>query len=111
MEEQLLHIKNEAMSMILMAEGDEIEQIYIDYLGKKGKLTLTLKEIPNLPVEKRSEVGRLANEIKNTIEEQINDRRSAIKKVGKKSSKMGSTQVDVSLPGIKPPVGSLHLVT
>ncbi len=98
--------------MIVMAEGSEIEQIYVDYLGKKGKLTLALKDIPNLPSEKRAEVGKLANEIKNTLEEQINDKRGEIKRGNRKaSSESKQEQIDISVPGVKPPVGSLHLVT
>ena len=113
MEEELIQIKNEAMSMIVMAEGEEIERIYIDFLGKKGKLTVTLKEIPNLPIEKRSEVGKLANEIKKTLEEQINDKRKAIKRATKKlaTGKGKGAHIDITLPGTKPPIGSLHLVT
>ena len=96
-----------------MAEGDEIEKIYIDFLGKKGKLTVTLKEIPNLPIEKRSEVGKLANEIKKTLEEQIDDKRREIKRSNKKFAgiKGKSPHIDITLPGTKPQIGSLHLVT
>jgi len=127
MEETLINIKNQAMSQILDSEQGDIEQIYIDFLGKKGVLTIALKEIPQLPIEKRSEIGKLANEIKNTLEDQINDRRASLKKEGKKSiaanenekkQKTTSNQpnwinsnIDVTLPGNRPPLGSLHLVS
>jgi len=110
MEESLIHIKNEAMSRIVEASNDEIEQIYIDYLGKKGKLTLVLKDIPKLSEDRRAEVGRLANEIKNSLEEQINDKRADIKR-GANLHRRQQAQIDVTMPGQKPPVGSLHLVT
>ncbi|TXH01532.1 MAG: phenylalanine--tRNA ligase subunit alpha [Candidatus Moraniibacteriota bacterium] len=113
MEENLLQIKNEAMSQILSAEADEIERIYIDYLGKKGKLTLALKDLPNVEIEKRAEIGKLANEIKDSLEEQINDKRLDLKKESKKATltKSRGEELDITMPGIMPPVGSLHLVT
>lgn len=119
MQETLIQIKNEAMSMIMDAQNDEIEEIYIAFLGKKGKLTMAMKELPKLAQEERGEIGKLANEIKNILEEQINDKRESLKKV--KSSPAhttkGSSQnyshnnLDITLPGEMPPVGSLHLVT
>ena len=113
MEENLLHIKNEAMSQILSAEAEDIERIYVDYLGKKGKLTLALKELPKVDIEKRAEIGKLANEIKDSLEEQIKDKRADIKKETKKATlaKSRGDELDISMPGVKPPVGSLHLVT
>lgn len=128
MEETLIQLKNEAMSQILEAEADEIEQIFIRFLGKKGKLTTAMKEIPKLPKDKRVEIGKLANEIKKTLEDQINDYRQILKARKSKDitvrvepvslkSKINTPTVnanrplDVTKPGNRPPVGSLHLVT
>lgn len=124
MQETLIQIKNDAMSLILDSDSTEIEQIYIRFLGKKGKLTVAMKEIPRLPIEERTEIGMLANEIKNTLEEQINDKRKSLKnsknnqqnakadgKETKQASQKTNIPLDVTLPGIRPPMGSLHLVT
>lgn len=112
------------MSQILgVEEREDIEQIFINFLGKKGELSLAMKEIPHLPMEERSEIGKLANEIKATLEEQINDRRQEFGKNKKDNSKQQAVsskeyvarnkkeEVDITLPGNKPPTGSLHLVT
>lgn len=117
MEETLIQIKNDAMSLLLEAERDDVEQIFIEFLGKKGRLTLAMRELPKLPSEKRSEIGKLANEIKDILEEQINDKRQQLKNIPKQqtaqkhndSSRFDAT--DVTMPGNKPPLGSLHLVT
>lgn len=122
MQETLIQLKNEAMSQIIGADSEEIEEIYIAYLGKKGKLTIAMKEIPRLSDDEKVEIGRLANEIKRSIEEQINDRRQSLKRGGKRSiageMKNQANQTDtsdfyfdVTKPGDKPPIGSLHLVT
>ena len=117
MEEELIQIKNDAMSLIVESEKDDIEQIYIEFLGKKGRLTTKMKEIPHLSIEKRSEIGRLANEIKDILEDQINDKRHELKNAIKTSrtksqdNKQTFDGVDVTMPGTRPPLGSLHLVT
>lgn len=117
MEEQLIQIKNDAMSLILEAEKDDIDQIYIDFLGKKGKLSIAMKEIPNLSSDRRSEIGKLANEIKDILEEQIKDKKNALKHQSQAKSASGKKNldakgnIDVTMPGVRPPLGSLHLVT
>jgi phenylalanyl-tRNA synthetase alpha chain len=77
-----------------------------------------MKELPKLPIEQRSEIGKLANSIKDMLEEQINDRRKSFKhqpervqQENSKTHKKTETDIDVTLPGIKPPLGTLHLVT
>lgn len=119
MEEKLIAIKNNAMSRLMDADQDDIEQIYIEFMGKKGILSLALKELPKVPLEKRVEIGRLANEIKDSLEEQISDKRQALKKAkkhqpvlpSKEATSFYSDKLDVTIPGKKPPLGSLHLVT
>lgn len=86
----------------------EINQIYIDFLGRNGKLTQELKNLKNVPIEKRPEVGKLANEIKITIETLINDKKKSLK-LGKHEERM--ERLDITRPGIEPKRGSLHLVT
>ncbi len=111
MENELMNIKNAAVSLILEADDKEsLEEIKLQFLGKSGRLTLALKELPKLPKEKRPDIGVLANEVKRIIEETIQTRISNFKPhhetVGKKERKL-----DVTNPGIKPPLGHLHLIT
>lgn len=109
MEEELLKIKNDAVSLIMDVEDiSDINQIYIDFLGRSGKLTKELKNLKSVPEEKRPEVGRLANEIKITIETLISDKKKSLKE----EKRVEHVQkLDITKPGIKPTKGSLHLVT
>lgn len=104
----------------LLEEDPDVERIFLEFLGKKGRLTKAMKELPSLPSEKRSEIGRLANEIKDILEEQIEDKRRELKgtrqkskdkRVEHKRNNYVPENIDVTIPGIKPPMGSLHLVT
>ncbi len=108
MEQELMTIKNNAVSLILDAKDEkELEEIKLQFLGKSGTLTLTMKEMAKLPVEKRPEVGQLANEVKKIIEEAITNAGA-----GFHSQKIEKIQkIDVTEPGIRPPLGHLHLVT
>jgi len=77
-------------------------------LGRSGKLTLAIKQITKVPIEKRKEFGSLANEVKQTIEDALETQNSKLKT--QKLTKV-IERIDVTNPGIKPPLGHLHLVT
>lgn len=107
--EELIQIKNSALSLILEAEDQKtLEEIKLQFLGRSGQLTQAIKNISQLPLEKRPEIGMLANEIKKTIEEAIERKKSEIiHEVQNKEKEI----IDVTNPGIKPSLGHLHLVT
>jgi len=109
MDEDLIGIKNSAISLILQAEDlKELEELKLQFLGRSGKLTLALKEITKIPVEKRKEFGILANEVKQTVEDTIKEKEIGLKKISKTVIRQ---KIDVTNPGIKPLLGHLHLVT
>ncbi len=108
MEEKILNVKNEALAQIVSAKTEEeIEQIRQSYLGRKGKLTLLIKEIPKLPLEKRIKTGKVANESKKAILETLIN----IKEKIQKETSLSEEWFDVTLPGLKPKIGHLHLIT
>jgi phenylalanyl-tRNA synthetase alpha chain len=109
MKEELNNIKNTAVSLILEAESrQELENIKMQFLGRSGTLTTALKNMSKVPVEERPEIGRQANEVKQIIEDAITtaSTRFATEKIDKVTEK-----IDVTEPGIKPPLGHLHLIT
>ena len=109
MEEQLMTLKNEAVSLILDAQDSKaLEEIKLQFLGKSGKLTTLLKELPKVPLEKRPEVGQLANEIKTSIEDALTSQLATIKH---SSLSKERERIDVTNPGVKPSLGHLHLTT
>ncbi len=109
MEEELIGIKNSALSLILESTDlKDLEETKLQFLGKSGKLTLTIKEITTVPIEKRKEIGILANDVKQTIEQAIADQ---FEMLSKKKKTTLIEKIDVTNPGIKPEIGHLHLVT
>jgi phenylalanyl-tRNA synthetase alpha chain len=106
MEEELMQIKNSAVSMIIEAiDQKELEEIKLQFLGRSGKLTLTLKEITKVPTEKRVEVGKLANEVKKVIEETLEEK---VLNLRSQVSSHKKQSIDTTNPGIKPNIGHLH---
>jgi len=109
MREQILNTKNEALSLILKAKDKkELEALRIAFLGRKGKLTQLIKEIPNLPEEEKVQIGRLVNETKKAVEKALDSQKS---RITYHVSRITKDWLDVTAPGIKPPQGHLHLVT
>lgn len=107
--QQLQSIKNDATGLILSSESlTELNEIKLDFLGKSGRLTLTLKSLTDIPAEKRPEIGKLANEVKISIEELISDQE---KKLGSTSPFASTSNFDVTQPGKLPELGHTHLIT
>src|SRR6185369_6973213 len=77
------------------------------FLGKNGELTQLLKNLPNIAIEDRPEAGRLANEVKQIIEDTLKQK---VGEVGKSKSEK-AINIDVTEPGMRPSLGHLHLVT
>lgn len=104
-----MNLKNEALSLILDASDVKtLEEVKLQFLGRSGKLTLALKDIRNVPVDQRAEIGQLINEVKQSVEEAIDRQESMLKKETMQKKKQS---LDVTNPGIKPQTGHLHLVT
>lgn len=112
MQERLLNLKNEALAQILACQETKVlEEIRVEYLGKsKGKLTLVIKKIPELPETERAIVGRFANEVKKTIEDALDSQKKSLQKV-REANITQTEYLDVTLPGITPPAGHLHPIT
>jgi len=87
-----------------------LEELRIKYLGKKGLLKEILGKLGSLDENMRKEVGKLANSIKNEIENIISAASSSIEKSAKEEKlKLGVE--DISIPKSVPPLGYQHPIT
>ncbi|SKA08212.1 phenylalanine--tRNA ligase subunit alpha [Selenihalanaerobacter shriftii] len=111
MEEKLKEIEQAAINDVEEAvDLEDLEQVRIKYLGKKGEITEILKNIGSLPSEQRPVVGKLSNQIKGKLEGLIAKRNTELKEV-LKEEKLQTEQIDVTLPGKQTDLGSKHPLT
>ena len=68
MKQQLENLYKQTIATIEKAASiDELEQIRVKVLGRKGELTQILRSLGTLPQEERIETGKLSNELKDKI--------------------------------------------
>lgn len=109
--ETLLQLKQTASEAIERSENTiSLNELRIQYLGKKGELTLLLRQMGKLPAEDRPKFGQIANEVRDYLEFELAQKE---KSIGQKEQedKIRSEQIDITLPGYSPLQGTLHPIT
>ncbi len=110
MKSRLDDIKKEAESEILSVKGEnDISSLNVKYLGRKGILTLLLRELSSLPPDERKETGKSANTLKNWIEDTLNLKKRDLREKGIENLKKGF--FDITLPGKLHDIGNIHPLT
>ena len=97
----------------VVAESDTLaalDEIRVQYLGKKGELTQLLKGLGKMSAEERPAAGARINEAKEALQAEITTRRESLENAALEA-KLAAETVDVSLPGRDQSVGGLHPVT
>ena len=87
-----------------------LEQVRIDFLGKKGQLTDLLKGLAHLSNEDKPRMGQRINELKRDILNVL-DIKSAYFQAETLKKKLASERIDVTLPVGDAVTGSIHPVT
>jgi phenylalanyl-tRNA synthetase alpha chain len=83
---------------------DEIEQVRVEYLGRKSELKLALREVRD------RETGMALNALREKLESAIDARQHALERA-ELDRRLTEERVDVTLPGKRVPRGHLHLIT
>lgn len=108
MKEQLLKLKTEALNQLKeCVKNTDIEKVRVQYLGKKGELTQILRSMGSLSEEERPEMGKLANEVRVIIENEIKEIKSKID-ANVAEAKLKSETLDITMPGALPEIGRRH---
>jgi len=108
MREKLEKIKEVALKDLkAAANGPELEAIRVRYLGKKGELTSILRGMGGLSEEERPSIGKLVNEVRESVEGFITKATEKIKR-NEKESNLKSEKIDISMPGKSQIKGKRH---
>ncbi|MHB8347092.1 MAG: phenylalanine--tRNA ligase subunit alpha [Acidiferrobacterales bacterium] len=111
MREQLTRLLDEACKAAADAvDVSAVEQLRVRYLGKKGMLTEQLKRLGGLPPDERPLAGQLVNEVKQSLQDELNRRRQELESV-QREARLARETVDVTLPGRGLGQGGHHPVT
>ena len=111
MQEQLTAIRNAAMAAMDAADTlAALEELRIQYLGKKGELTAVMKGMGSLSPEERPIVGQLANEVRSGIETALEEKKSALESAAA-DAKIAAETIDVTMPGRRSAKGKKHPLT
>jgi phenylalanyl-tRNA synthetase alpha chain len=86
-----------------------LDDVRVEYLGKKGVITQQLKALGKLDSAQRPSAGKIINEVKVSIQGCVEQRRTQLK-AAQLDSRLASGRVDVTLPGRGQTRGSLHPV-
>jgi phenylalanyl-tRNA synthetase alpha chain len=89
---------------------DELDAVRVKYLGRKGLLTIQLKELGTLPAAERPAAGQVINEAKQALTAAIKSRQDALE-ADRLQATLAADSLDVSLPGRGHTAGTLHPVT
>ena len=111
MKEKLEQLSAEVESALATAtDKDNILKVRTQFLGRKGKLTLLIKQLGTLAEKERPIVGQLINQVKTSIEHQIDHHLTTIsEKESREKLKEGT--LDITLPGRKHSIGKKHPIT
>jgi phenylalanyl-tRNA synthetase alpha chain len=108
LKKKIEELKVKAISEIKKSADDRaLFDVKVAYLGRKGKLTEILKGLKDLSESERKSVGPLANQARQAVESEIAGRK---KKISEKID-WEKEKIDVTLPGEKKEIGSLHPIT
>ncbi|MFT5710427.1 MAG: phenylalanyl-tRNA synthetase alpha chain [Halioglobus sp.] len=109
--ENLNALAQEAKDAISAAEDNAtLEQLRVDFLGKKGQITALLKGLGKLSAEDRPKAGAQINVIKQELQGLIGERKLALESAAVEVQLTAET-IDVTLPGRGQSTGGIHPVT
>jgi phenylalanyl-tRNA synthetase alpha chain len=111
MKERLEKIRTQSVAELEGVEKlQQLEELRIKYLGKKGELTQVLRGMGALSAEERPVVGQLANEIRDYINEKIEETAYCLKRRDLED-RLRTEFIDVTMPSKRKPLGKKHPLT
>ena len=111
MKEEIAKLKETSIEEIKRCDKqEELNNLKIKYLGKKGELTKILRTMGSLSPEERPVVGSLVNEIRDELNNLIEEKEKEFKKQ-ELLRKLETENIDVTEPSKKNDIGSLHPIT
>ncbi len=111
MEEKISLLRSQVIDkMKNVKSATDVENIRVEYLGKKGEVIEILKNLKNVEASKRKEVGEKANKLRVEIENLIETKKAELKEKEYEDKIKNAEKIDLSVP-VDDKIGSLHPIT
>lgn len=108
MNDQIELVQQEAVQAINSASSmDELKQLRIDYLGKKGKIQALMSLMKDLSKEEKPAFGQKVNVCKETVTNAIDAKQEVLAKE-ELTKKLEKEKIDITLAGDKMQIGTIH---
>ena len=109
MTDTIEHIEQEFQTRLTTVSGEEdLRKLKADFIGKKGHVSLMMKNLKSLSPEEKKQAGQALNTLKNRIESVLQEK---LGRLEQQAAEARASRVDVTLPGRKLPEGHLHPIT
>ena len=91
-------------------DAQALQEVKVKYLGKKGSVSALMKNMKDLPNEEKPAYGQKVNELRQTIQSELDERQKLIKEE-KLNQQLSEETIDVTLPSRHIEIGSKHPLT
>ena len=105
---QLESIRQDAQQALAATDSlEQLEQLRVKYLGKKGPIPQVLGGMGKLDAADRPRIGALANEVKEAIQTDLDRRRTALQ-AAQIQAQLEAETLDITMSGVYRPQGRIH---
>ena len=98
------------ISLGAVQSQEELAEFWQAYLGKKGSIAGLMKELGKVSAEERPAMGKVINQFKAYAEQRYQEVRAEMDQK-ELQARNKNEQVDITMPAVKRPMGSLHPIT
>ena len=107
MKEKILQLlKDFEERKMAVSNKEEVETLRLDFIGKKGFITLLMQDFRNVPAEEKREIGMLINQAKQTVESSVLELKERIEEEELNRKLESEPRIDCTLP-VKTGTGAL----
>ncbi len=97
-------------SLAQVKDSATLEQLRIDFLGKKGSIADLMKELGKVPNEQKKEVGQMINSFKQQVTSFLDEKKADLVRLEQEALINSVESYDESMP-TEDPCGSYHPIT
>ena len=104
-------LKKKFFSALEKATSEEtIENLRVEALGKKGEISLALRELGQMAEDKRKEIAPMLNGLRNDLMQEISSRKEAFETAAM-NARLQAEGLDLSLPARPKRAGTIHPIS